>query len=151
MKLTPSQLFAKNRQKLELPVYTNINFLTAETLSKFDGYTELIPSDRKLFGSSLVLDISINSKLVNWFTAHNKFGFAYDVSNQNSDLNIVTLKSEHKSVTRLWKLSNYPTTGFTVPVEYNVNLVKTTGNYKISLISPTSSSKSKQALKSAYS
>ena len=149
MKLTPSQLFAKNRQKLELPVYTNINFLTAETLSKFDGYTELIPSDRKLFGSSLVLDISINSKLVNWFTAHNKFGFAYDISNQNSDLNIVTLNSEHKSVTRLWKLSNYPTTGFTVPVEYNVNLVKTTGNYQISLISPTSSSKSKQALKSA--
>ena len=147
-KLTPSRLFAKNRQKLELPIYTNVNFLTAETLSKFDGYTAPIPSDRKLFESRVVLDISINSKLVNWFTAHNKFGSAYDVSNQDSDLNIVTLNSEHKSVTRLWKLSNYPTTGFTVPVEYNLNLVEITGNYQISLIDPTSSSKSKQALKS---
>ena len=149
-KLTPSRLFAKNRQKLELPIYTNVNFLTAETLSKFDGYTALIPSDCKLFGSRVVLDISINSKLVNWFTTHNKFGSTYDVSNQDSDLNIVTLNSEHKSVTRLWKLSNYPTTGFTVPVEYNLNLVKTTGNYQIPLIYPTSSSKSKQALKSTW-
>ena len=147
-KVTPSRLFVKNRQKLELPIYTNVNFLTAETLSKFDGYTALIPSDCKLFGSRVVLDISINSKLVNWFTTHNKFGSTYDVSNQDSDLNIVTLNSEHKSVTRLWKLSNYPTTGFTVPVEYNLNLVKTTGNYQIPLIYPTSSSKSKQALKS---
>ena len=147
-KVTPSRLFVKNRQKLELPIYTNVNFLTAETLSKFHGYTALIPSDRKLFESRVVLDISINSKLVNWFTAHNKFGSAYDVSNQDSNLNIVTLNSEHQSVTRLWKLSNYPTTGFTVPVEYNLNLVKTTGNYQIPLIYPTSSSKSKQALKS---
>lgn len=146
-KLTPSQLFSKNRQKLELPVYTNVNFLTAETLSKFDGYTALIPSYRKLYGSSILIDISINSKLVNWFTAHNKFGSAYDVSSQKSDLNIVTLNSEHKSVTRLWKLSNYPTTGFTVPVEYNLNLVKTTDNYQISLIYPTSSSQSKQTHK----
>ena len=147
-KVTPSRLFVKNRQKLELPIYTNVNFLTAETLSKFDGYTALLPSDRKLFGSRVILDISINSKLVNWFTTHNKSGSIYDLSNQDSDLNIVTLNSEHKSVTRLWKLSNYPTTGFTVPVEYNLNLVKTTGNYQIPLIYPTSSSKSKQALKS---
>ena len=150
-KSVSTHLFVKKRQKFETPVYMDRNFSTRDNLLVFDGYTTVIPSLKKSFGSTVVLDTLLNSKLYNWCTTQDKNIAVYGISTQKSGL--LTLNLESKPVTGIRKLSNYPTSGFTVPLEYKLNLVEviTTDNYQLSHIYPTVLSKTEQDAKSKCS
>ena len=150
-KSVSTHLFVKKRQKFETPVYMDRNFSTRDNLLVFDGYTTVIPSLKKSFGSTVVLDTLLNSKLYNWCTTQDKNIPVYGISTQKSGL--LTLNLESKPVTGIRKLSNYPTSGFTVPLEYKLNLVEviTTDNYQLSHIYPTVLSKTEQDAKSKCS
>ena len=150
-KSVSTHLFVKKRQKFETPVYMDRNFSTRDNLLVFDGYTTVIPSLKKSFGSTVVLDTLLNSKLYNWCTTQDKNIAVYGISTQKSGL--LTLNLESKPVTGIRKLSNYPTSGFTVPLEYKLNLVEviTTDNYQLSHMYPTVLSKTEQDAKSKCS
>ena len=150
-KSVSTHLFVKKRQKFETPVYTDRNFSTRDNLPVFDGYTTVIPSLKKSFGSTVVLDTLLNSKFYNWCITQDKNIPVYGISTQKSGL--LTLNLESKPVTGIRKLSNYPTSGFTVPLEYKLNLVEviTTDNYQLSHIYPTVLSKTEQDAKSKCS
>lgn len=150
-KSVSTHLFVKKRQKFETPVYMDRNFSTRDNLPVFDGYTTVIPSLKKSFGSTVVLDTLLNSKFYNWCTTQDKNIAVYGISTQKSGL--LTLNLESKPVTGIRKLSNYPTSGFTVPLEYKLNLVEviTTDNYQLSHIYPTVLSKTEQDPKSKCS
>ena len=150
-KSVSTHLFVKKRQKFETPVYMDRNFSTRDNLLVFDGYTTVIPSLKKSFGSTVVLDTLLNSKFYNWCTTQDKNIAVYGISTQKSGL--LTLNLESKPVTGIRKLSNYPTSGFTVPLEYKLNLVEviTTDNYQLSHIYPTVLSKTEQDAKSKCS
>ena len=150
-KSVSTHLFVKKRQKFETPVYTDRNFSTRYNLPVFDGYTTVIPSLKKSFGSTVVLDTLLNSKFYNWCTTQDKNILVYGISTQKSSL--LTLNLESKPVTGIRKLSNYPTSGFTVPLEYKLNLVEviTRDNSQLLHIYPTVLSKTGQDVKSKCS
>ena len=150
-KSVSTHLFVKKRQKFETPVYMDRNFSTRDNLLVFDGYTTVIPSLKKSFGSTVVLDTLLNSKLYNWCTTQDKNIAVYGISTQKSGL--LTLNLESKPVTGIRKLSNYPTSGFTVPLEYKLNLVEviTRDNSQLLHIYPTVLSKTGQDVKSKCS